>query len=90
MNDVLVNRSNKAAYRIIDREAMVVAPGSDILYVLNRVGSRIWEMADGETRTSRIARALCEEFDVAYDRAYKDTLVFVSELSSKGLLELQP
>jgi hypothetical protein len=83
-----INRSDKAAYRVIDNEAMVVAPGSNKLYVFNPVGSRIWEMADGEIGIGEVARAICEEFNVTYEQAIKDIIEFAEELSVKGLLEV--
>jgi hypothetical protein len=85
-----INRSDKAAYRVIDNEAMVVAPRSNKLYVFNLVGSRIWEMANGEIGLGEVARAICEEFDVIYEQAIKDTVEFAEELSHKGLLEVTP
>lgn len=86
--DSYINRSDKAAYRVIDNEAMVVTPGSNKLYVFNLVGSRIWEMANGEIGVGDITRAICEEFNVTYEQAMKDIVEFAEELLQKGLLEV--
>lgn len=88
--DSYINRSDKAAYRVIDNEAMIVAPGSNKLYVFNLVASRVWEMANGEIGIGEVARAICEEFNVAYEQALKDIVEFTEELSQKGLLEVNP
>jgi hypothetical protein len=85
--DSYINRSDKAAYRVIDNEVMVVTPGSNKLYVFNRVGSRIWEMANGKTGIGEIATAICEEFNVTYEQALKDAIEFAEEISRKGLLK---
>jgi hypothetical protein len=87
--DSCINISGKAAYRVIDNEAMVVAPGSNKLYVFNRVGTRIWEMANGKTGIGEIATAICEEFNVTYEQALKDAIKFAEEISRKGLLEVK-
>lgn len=86
--DSYINRSQRAAYRVIDNEAMVVTPGSNKLYVFNLVGSRIWEMANGEIGIREMAKAICEEFNVTYEQALKDAIEFAEEISRKGLLEI--
>jgi hypothetical protein len=88
--DSYINRSGRAAYRLIDNEAMVVVPRSNKLYVFNHVGSRIWEMANGEIGIGEVARAICDEFDVTYEQAIKDIIEFVEDLSQKQLLEVHP
>ena len=87
--DSFINKNDKAAYRIIDHEAMVVTPGSNKLYVINRVGSRIWELADGGVEIKAIARAVHEEFNVDYAQALEDTIEFAEELSSKTLIAVK-
>ncbi|MDI6891161.1 MAG: PqqD family protein [Thermodesulfovibrionales bacterium] len=87
--DSYISRSDKAAYKVIDNEAMVVTPGSNKQYVFNLVGFKIWEMANGEIDIRKIARAICEEFNVTYEQAVKDAIEFAEELSVKGLLEVK-
>ena len=87
--DSLVNRSDKAVYRVLDNEAMIVDPGGNKMSVLNSVGSRIWEMANGETAIKEIVRAVHEEFNITYEEALADTIEFLEELSGKGLIEVK-
>ncbi len=87
--DSYVNRSDKAVYRVLDNEAMIVNPGGNKMSVLNSVGSRIWEMADGEIAIREIARAVHEEFNITYEQALTDAIEFLEELSGKGLIEVR-
>jgi hypothetical protein len=89
MNNIYVSRNEDAAYRIIDHEALIVVPGNNTLYVLNRVGARIWEVAIGKVRMEDLAETICGEFNVTYDLALSDINQFVNELSLKGLLEIK-
>jgi len=87
--DSYINKTDKVAYRIIDHEAMVVTSGSNKLYVFNRVGSKIWELANGKTNIKEIAGTIHEKFNVAYEQALEDTIEFAEELSRKTLLEVK-
>jgi hypothetical protein len=46
-------------------------------------------MANGEIGIREIAMAICEEFNITYERAVKDAIEFAEELSRKGLLEIK-
>jgi hypothetical protein len=87
--DSYVNRSDKAVYRVLDNEAMIVNPGGNKMSVLNNVGSRIWEMADGRIGVGKIAGAVHEEFNITYEQALTDAIDFLEELSEKGLIEVK-
>ena len=51
---------------------------------LNDVGSRIWELCDGQRSVEQIAAALAEEFEVEPQAARTDALEFV-----EGLLRMR-
>jgi hypothetical protein len=53
---------------------------------LNGVGSRVWELCDGEHTVAEIALALTEEFDVDLATASRDAADFVDELTRKKLV----
>jgi hypothetical protein len=56
------------------------------LYVLNEVGSRIWELLREPTTADRIADVVAGEFDVSRERAAEDVAEFLDSLGTRGLV----
>jgi hypothetical protein len=59
----------------------------DSIYVMNAVGSRIWDLLAAPTPIDRIADTLADEFDVSAERASADVAEFLNVLSERGLIE---
>ena len=79
-------KSPDTAHQIIDDEAVIITPGQMMVHVLNAVGSRIWDLADGGRNIQDIATILAEEFDVSYDTALRDTAEFTTDLAAKEMM----
>lgn len=79
-------KSPETAHQIIDGEAVIITPGQMMVHVLNAVGSKIWDLADGERNIGDIARILTEEFDVSYDTALRDAAEFTEDLTEKDIM----
>jgi hypothetical protein len=56
------------------------------IYVLNPVGSRIWELLRSPTTVDRIAETVAGEFSVSPQRAAEDVGEFLDSLSARGLI----
>lgn len=56
------------------------------IYTLNQVGSRVWHLIDGPTRTEAITARICEEYEVPADQAAADVATFLDELAGIGLI----
>ena len=65
------------AGRVVDLES---------IYVLNEVGSRIWQLVGSPTTADRIAEVVAREFDVSAERAAGDIAEFLGALDSHGLI----
>lgn len=65
------------AGRVVDLES---------IYVLNEVGSRIWQLVGTPTTADRIAEVVEREFDVTADRAASDVAEFLDALGARGLI----
>lgn len=78
----------RAASRLFEGEVVIVHPDTNMVRMLNPVGSRIWELADGTRTISEIAAALVEEFEVELEIAHQSVSDFVEELRSKDILTL--
>jgi Coenzyme PQQ synthesis protein D (PqqD) len=57
------------------------------IYVLNPVGSRIWELLRSPTTPGQIAAIVAEEFAVSPQDAAADTAEFLDLLAARGLIQ---
>lgn len=73
--------------RSVDNEAVLVLPSQGKVKVLNEVGSRIWELLDGERTVNEIAVAVVQEYEVSQAMAEKDALEFVNDLGEKDMVD---
>lgn len=86
MDQKIPMKSPDTAHQIIDGEAVIITPGQMMVHVLNAVGSRIWDLADGERNIEDIAKVLSEEFDVSYETALDDAVEFTGDLAGNEIL----
>jgi hypothetical protein len=56
------------------------------IYVLNPVGSRIWELLHSPTTVDRIAEIVAGEFAVSPQVAADDVVEFLDSLDARGLI----
>ena len=57
------------------------------IYLLNQVGSRIWELLRTPTTVDRIAGIIAVEFAVSPQRAVDDVVEFLGSLGGRGLID---
>lgn len=63
----------------------MLADDSEI-QVLNQVGSRIFELADGSRSISEIAQVIATEYQVDETEAQQDTLTFLRQLVAQNVM----
>jgi pyrroloquinoline quinone biosynthesis protein D len=76
----------RTASRVFSGEAVVITPAENKVRMLNPVGSRIWELADGARSVAEIVAVLTDEFDVDPERAQRTTLDLLDTLAAKDLI----
>ena len=81
-------REPSVAWRVIQGEAVMVLPATGKVHTLNAVGTRFWELVDGERSLAEIARHLEEEFEASPEQIAADCQRFASELAERKLLSL--
>lgn len=87
MNDMRIPIHHpRTAARVFSDEAVIISPDENTMRLLNKVGSRVWELADGTRTLEEIAVALTAEFEVDLPQARASVVAFVEELMGKGLL----
>ena len=72
--------------RVVDGEAVLVHLGQNKIRVLNPVGARLWELADGQRTVDAIAYSIAAEYQVELLRAQTDALAFYEDLVVRGVL----
>jgi hypothetical protein len=88
--DVIPRRTSSVASRALDGEAVLVHAEQKKITVLNGVGARLWELADGQRTIREMARVIADEYEVSLVKAESDTLAFCRDLAGRGLLTLDP
>lgn len=86
MIDVIPRRKSGVASRALDGEAVLVHAEQKKITVLNGVGARLWELADGQHTIAEMARVIAGEYEVSPVKAESDTLAFCQDLVGRGLL----
>lgn len=76
----------QTAGRVIDGEAVLILADSSEIQVLNPVGSRIFELADGNHSIADISHVIAQEYDVTLTDAYADVLDFLQQLVDKNVM----
>ena len=79
-------RHPRTASRSFAGEVVIVDTIANRVRMLNSVGSRIWELADGTRSVDEIAAMLAREFEVDLAHARHSVDTFLDELAQKELL----
>ena len=87
-DDSMVKASGEQVSSEIDGETVSLNLKSGIYYSLNAVGSRIWQILQESSSVRDIRETIVEEFEVDAERCERDVLRLLSELSAKGLIEV--
>jgi len=85
------DRRSFVTRHIADESLIVPVTGHvmdlESIYVLNPVGSRIWELLRSPTTAERIAGIVAGEFAVAPQDAADDVAEFLDSLNTRGLIQ---
>ena len=74
--------------QVVDGEAVLVLPSKGKVKVLNEVGARIWELADGTRSIGEIAEQITREYEVDIQQAQRDVISFCQELVGKDVMRI--
>jgi hypothetical protein len=76
--------------RVVDNELVLLNLESEQYYGLDEVGTLMWQAVTTAATISDALEALQKQFDVAADVLSGDLEKLLSELSARGLVELDP
>lgn len=89
MFDAAVWPVDEVIFREIDGEAILLNPVDGRYYGLDEVGTRIWCCLMSTGRLELAYSELLREFEVSEERLRDDLLVFIAELETHGLIEVE-
>jgi hypothetical protein len=78
----------QVATRTVDESAVIVMADSGEVTVLNAVGTRVWELADGSRSIADIIAAIEAEYQVTSEQAQQDVTTFLQSLIEASALTL--
>lgn len=83
--DSCVKKDSNVAWRIVEGNAFLVSPKDSMMYPLNPVGTKTWQLLDGKVRVKNIIDNICQEFAIDRMTAEKDITAFIRSLLDAGL-----
>jgi hypothetical protein len=89
MTNLYIGRSERLAARKLLDETVILKPDDSGLYVLNELGTIIWDAADGATTLAMIVeRSICPQFEIDAATALHDATEFVERLRDHNILRV--
>jgi pyrroloquinoline quinone biosynthesis protein D len=76
-------------WRALDTEALVVDVKGGLLYPLNSVAARIWELCDGARNVDEIVTMLTREFEAPEPTIRADAIDFIQRLADAKLVSIE-
>lgn len=82
-----MRQNPRVACRVYEGQAEVITLDEPIRqHRLNRVGTRVWELAERGATAEAMGRQLAREFTVDEQAARRDALAFCRDLVARGIL----
>ena len=78
----------QVAATVVDGQAVIVMADTGQVTVLNDVGTRIWQLSDGQRSVGEIVQVIIAEYDVPAEVAWQDTQTFLDRLLEIQAIEL--
>jgi hypothetical protein len=79
----------QVAATVVDGQAVIVLADSGQVTVLNEVGTRIWQLSDGERNVDEIVQVIMAEYDVPEDVAWQDAIYFLKRMEEVQAIVLR-
>jgi hypothetical protein len=87
--ETFITQSTELASSTLGNETIIMSTKDSSIFMLNSVGSAIWQAADGTTSLARIvSEKICAEFDIAAEQALADAIEFVEQMAQHGILQV--
>ncbi len=78
---------DKATFRVVNGEAVILNLDNGYYYSLNKVGTRIWEAIDKQRSLNEILNSLKEKYPLPERQLKNDLLELVKDLEKEKMIE---
>lgn len=87
--DTVLVRSEDVLFQEVSGEAVLLDLASEQYFGLDPVGTRIWNLLDGESGLERIHATLSDEYEADPGRIGEDLLALARALADAGLVRVR-
>ena len=88
VQDSVVSRSDGVLSASVDEEVAMLDIERGMCFGMNKVASRIWDLAQEPTRVSDICAKLRAEYEVEQAECERDVLELLEALRAEGLITM--
>lgn len=89
MNDAtVVRRNSQAVSAEVGDEIVFLHEGDNVYYSLDGVGAFVWRSLESPRTVKELVGLVLDEYEVTEDQFRNDLAALATELSGKGLLEI--
>ena len=85
----VISVTKDAVHCDVEDEVVILGLKDGVYYGLNPVGAFIWNLIQEPKTVAEIREAVLDEYDVEKEVCEKDLMELLTELSDKGLIEIE-
>ena len=85
----VISVTKEAVHCDVEDEVVILGLKDGVYYGLNPVGAFIWSLIQKPKTVAEIRDAVLEEYDVEKEVCENDLMELLTELSDKGLVEIE-
>lgn len=89
MNEVVLPQpiiDSSLSWRLLDGDAVIVAPTTGKIRVLNQSGTLIWQSLVEKKSIAEIIQVLESEYGLSDQQAQDDLTAFLNDLAARGMI----
>jgi len=87
--DTMLQRKPGMLFNEIDGEVVMLSIENSEYYGMDKVGSRIWQLLENPMLFKELVNKLMDEYDIAEEQCYQDTIEFLEKMIEKKVLILK-
>lgn len=83
----IFKRSEQVTHQIVAEEAILIQLDTGTYFSLNKIGTELWEMLDGEQSIQQHAETIAQKYDVGVAMVVADLLELAEKMDADHLVE---
>ena len=85
--DTVIKRNPEIVHADMDDEIVMMSIEKGEYFGIDAIGSRIWEMLEGEKSIGEICAGLCASYDVDESVCRQDVIRFLENMHERNIIE---